>query len=232
VNFKNVKVLGIIPARKGSKGVPNKNFAKINKKKHLIDYTILEAKKSKLLTKIALTTDDERIIEHTKKYKLDFVIKRKKKYSTDYIKSIDVVLDVINIIKNIDVDLIMLLQPTSPLRKSLHIDNSIKLLCNKHNKYNSLVSVCSFEEPHPVKLKKIKNNFLVPFLKNTSSEIPRQKLEKIYKLNGAIYLIKRKVLQNKKTFFHKTLPYIMEEKFSLNIDTINDLEFLKKIKKK
>ena len=57
---------------------------------------ILEAKKSKLLTKIALTTDDERIIKHTKKYKLDFVIKRKKKYSTDYIKSINLIKLTIN----------------------------------------------------------------------------------------------------------------------------------------
>ena len=86
------------------------------------------------------------------------------------------------------------------------------------------------EEPHPYKLKKIKNKFLVPFIKNSNSEIPRQKLDKVYKLNGSIYLIKKKILENKKTFFNKTLPYIMEEKFSLNIDTINDLNALKRLK--
>ncbi len=228
---KKLKVLGVIPARKGSKGVPNKNFIKIYKNKRLIDYTLIAAKKSKRISKIAITTDDTRIIKHSKKYKLDYVIKRQKKYSTDYIKSIDVVFDVLKKIKNYEPDLIILLQPTSPLRKSQHIDESIELLIRKYKKYNSLVSVSILEEPHPFKVKKITNNYLVPFIKNKSSEIPRQKLDKVYKLNGSIYLIKKKVLNNKKTFFNKTMPYIMDEKFSLNIDTLNDLKNLKKMKK-
>lgn len=229
MKIKKLKVLGIIPARKGSKGIKNKNFVKINNKKRLIDYTFAEAEKSKLLTKIALTTDDNRIIKHSKKYNIDYVIKREKKYSTDYVKSIDVVLDVLKKLKNLDIDLIMLLQPTSPLRKSSHIDESIKILSNKYSKYNSLVSVSILEEPHPFKLKKIEKNFLVPFIKNKNSEIPRQKLDKIYKLNGSIYLIKTKVLLKKKTFFNKTVPFIMDEKYSLNIDNLNDLKFLKNI---
>lgn len=227
MKLNKLKVLGIIPARKGSKGIRNKNFVKINNKR-LIDYTMVEAKKSKLLTKIALSTDDDRIIKLSKKYKLDFTIKREKKYSTDYAKSIDVVLDVLKKLKNFNADLLMLLQPTSPLRKNKHIDDSIRLFSKNYKKYNSLVSVCYLEEPHPHKLKKIKNKFLVPFIKNSNSEIPRQKLAKVYKLNGSIYLIKTKILKSKKTFFHKTLPYIMDEKFSLNIDTINDLKILKK----
>tara|TARA_B100000902_G_C27303867_1_gene914296 strand:+ start:2104 stop:2799 length:696 start_codon:yes stop_codon:yes gene_type:complete len=231
VKTKKLKVLGVIPARKGSKGVPNKNFIKVYKNKRLIDYTLIAAKKSKRISKIAITTDDTRIIKHSKKYKLDYVIKRQKKYSTDYIKSIDVVFDVLKKIKNFKPDLIILLQPTSPLRKSQHIDESIELLIRKYKKYNSLVSVSILEEPHPFKVKKITNNYLVPFIKNKSSEIPRQKLTKVYKLNGSIYLIKKKVLNNKKTFFNKTMPYIMDEKFSLNIDTLNDLKDLKKMKK-
>ena len=229
MKFKKLKILGIVPARKGSKGIRNKNFVKVNNKR-LIDYTLIEAKKSKLLTKIALTTDDDRIIKLSKKYKLDFIIKRERKYCTDYVKSIHVVLNVLNKLKNLDPDLIMLLQPTSPLRKSKHIDDSIRLLIKNYKKYNSLVSVCSLEEPHPCKIKKIKDNFLVSFIKNSNSEIPRQKLDKVYKLNGSIYLIKTKILKSKRTFFHKTIPYIMDEKFSLNIDTLNDLKMLKKLK--
>ena len=63
---------------KVQKGIKNKNFVKINNKKRLIDYTFAEAEKSKLLTKIALTTDDNRIIKHSKKYNIDYVIKREK----------------------------------------------------------------------------------------------------------------------------------------------------------
>ena len=92
----------------------------------------------------------------------------------------------------------MLLQPTSPLRKFTY-RQPIKILSNKYSKYNSLVSVSILEEPHPFKLKKIEK-LLVPFIKNKNSEIPRQKLDKIYKLNGSIYLIKTKVLLKKKLF--------------------------------
>ena len=195
---RKLKVLGVIPARKGSKGVLNKNFIKIYKNKRLIDYTLIAAKKSKHISKIAITTDDTRIIKHSKKYKLDYVIKRQKKYSTDYIKSIDVVFDVLKKIKNYEPDLIILLQPTSPLRKSQHIDESIELLNRKYKKYNSLVSVSILEEPHPFKVKKIRNNYLVPFIKNKSSEIPRQKLDKVYKLNTHQLL----VLQLKMYLYH------------------------------
>lgn len=230
MKLKKIKVLAIIPARKGSKGIPNKNFRIINKRKRLIDFTVSAAKKSKYISRIVLTTDDSRIIKHVKKYKIDYLFKRHKKYSTDNARSTDVTLDALKRVKNYKADLIMLLQPTAPLRKISHIDDSIKLLCKKYKKYNSLVSVTSLEEPHPYKLKKIKNKYLVSFIKNKNSEIPRQKLEKIYKLNGCIYLIKKNILQYKKTFFNKTLPYIMDEKFSLNIDTMADLKFLKSLK--
>ena len=226
MNIKKIKTLGIITARKGSKGVPNKNFKIIKNKKRLIDYTIMESKKSKYISKIAVSTDDDRIISHIKKYKIDYIIKRKKNLSTNSSKSIDVVIDVIKRLKNLELDLVILLQPTSPLRKSFHIDNAIKLLCKKYKKYDSLVSISSIEEPHPLKLKKIEKGYLESFIKGSNSEIPRQSLKKIYKLNGAIYLIKKKTLMKKKTFFSKTLPFKMDQKYSLNIDTMSDLKTL------
>ena len=229
MELKKIKVLGIIPARQGSKGVLNKNFKLVKKNKRLIDYTLIAAKKSKYITKIALTTDDERIIRYSKKYKIDYILKRKKKLATDNIKSSSVVIDTINQIKDFKADFIILLQPTSPLRNSFHIDETIRLLCKNYKKYNSLVSVSLFEEPHPYKLKKIQKKYLVPFLKGANSEVPRQKLVKAYKLNGSIYLIKKKSFIKKKHFFDKTMPFIMDEKFSLNIDTYNDFKKLKKL---
>ena len=76
MELKKIKVLGIIPARQGSKGVLNKNFKLVKKNKRLIDYTLIAAKKSKYITKIALTTDDERIIRYSKKYKIDYILKK------------------------------------------------------------------------------------------------------------------------------------------------------------
>jgi CMP-N,N'-diacetyllegionaminic acid synthase len=229
VRKKKIKVLAIIPARKNSKGVKNKNFKLVNKKKRLIDYTIKEAKKSKCITKIALTTDDKRIIIHSKKYNLDYLISRKKKLANDTSSSTSVALDVINKIKNFDADYILLLQPTSPLRKSIHIDQAIEKLHKNKKKYDSLVSICKLEDPHPFKLKKIKNDYLVPFLKGKSSEVPRQKLKAAYRLNGAIYLIKKKTFIKKNSFFYKTLPFIMSENFSINIDSNLDFKKLQNL---
>jgi|TARA_B110000483_G_C18093361_1_gene502869 N-acylneuraminate cytidylyltransferase/CMP-N,N'-diacetyllegionaminic acid synthase len=227
VRKKKLKVLAIIPARKNSKGVKNKNFKIVNKKKRLIDYTIIEAKKSKYISKIALTTDDKRIINYSKKYNLDYLINRKKELANDNTSSSLVVLDVLNQIKEFNADYVLLLQPTSPLRKSIHIDEAIEKLYKNKKKYDSLVSICKLEDPHPFKLKQIKKNYLVPFLKGKSSEIPRQKLQEVYRLNGAIYLIKKDIFIKKKSFFNKTLPFIMNENFSINIDTNLDFKRFK-----
>lgn len=231
MELKKIKVLGIIPARKGSKGIINKNFRLVKKNKRLIDYTLIAAKKSKLINKIVLTTDDERIIKHSKKYKIDYIFKRNKKLSTDHIKTSSVVINTLNRIKDFKADLIILLQPTSPLRNSFHIDESIRLFCKNYKKYNSLVSVSLLQESHPFKLKKIQKGFLIPFLRGTNSEVPRQKLKKVYKLNGGIYLIKKNTFNKKKTFFDKTMPYVMDKKYSLNIDTYDDFEQLKSSRK-
>ena len=231
MELKKIKVLGIIPARKGSKGVINKNFRLVKKNKRLIDYTLIAAKKSKHINKIALTTDDERIIKHSKKYKIDYILKRNKKLSTDHTKSSSVVINTLNRIKDFKADLIILLQPTSPLRNSFHIDEAIRIFCKNYKKYNSLVSVSLLEEPHPFKLKKIQKGFLIPFLRESNSEVPRQSLKKVYKLNGGIYLIKNENFNKKKTFFDKTMPYVMDSKFSLNIDTYDDFEKLKNFRK-
>ena len=230
MELNKINVLGIIPARRGSKGVLNKNYKLVKKNKRLIDYTLIEAKKSKYISKIALTTDDERIIKYSKKYKIDYIIKREKKLSADHVKSSLVVLDVLKKIKDYKADLIILLQPTTPLRKSFHIDRAISLLCNNYKKFNSLVSVTPLEEPHPFKLKKILRKYLVSFFKDKKSDIPRQKLQKVFKLNGGIYLIKKNIFIKKKSFFDKTMPFIMDEKFSINIDTISDFKKLKGIK--
>ena len=136
-------------------------------------------------------------------------------------------MDVINNYKKNYPEYILLLQPTSPLRTSYHIDKAISLLERNKKKYDSLVSVVELDEPHPYKIKQIQKNLLVSFIKGKSSEISRQSLPKAYKLNGAIYLINTKVFKRKKSFFSKTLPYIMSENQDLNLDTKKDLQLLK-----
>jgi CMP-N-acetylneuraminic acid synthetase len=225
--YKNKKIFAIITARKNSKGLKNKNIYKI-KGKTLIEFTLAEAKKSKFLTKLILTTDDEKIIKLSNKFALDEIIKRKKSLSRSNSSSIDVIIDVLKKIKKTEPDYIMLLQPTSPLRKAIDIDNAIKSIIN-NKKFHSLVSVAKIENCHPYKSHKIDKNFLTPLFPS-KVHLPRQKLETIYKSNGSIYISRTKTFLEKKTFFHKTLPYIMSSKASLDIDTVEDIKIFKKIK--
>ncbi len=224
--------LGVIVARKGSKGIKNKNFLLINKKKNkrIIDYTIQAAKKSKKLNSILLTSNDERILKRAKKYNLDLIIKRSLNLSKDNTKSVDTVIDAVKKFtkKFYKPEYIVLLQPTSPLRKTKHIDESINFFYKNKKKCNSLVSVSEYNGIHPFKLKKIVNNFIQPLIDNTDSEKPRQIMPKVYKLNGLIYIIKTDVLINRKTFFNRCIPFFIEKRFSLNLDNYEDLKELRK----
>jgi len=76
-------------------------------------------------------------------------------------------------------------------------------------------------------VKKIENKYLKSFLKGKNSDTPRQKLQKVYKLNGSIYIIKKRIFIKKKMFFDKTMPFIMDKKFSINIDTAEDFKKFK-----
>lgn len=225
---KKLEYLAIIPARAGSKRLKNKNKLKI-KGKRVIEYTLQEALKSKYLNDIIVSTNDNEILLLKKKYSGINFIKRKESLCKDKTTSIDVVMNVLDNYKKNCPEYILLLQPTSPLRTCYHIDKAIRLLKRNKNKYDSLVSVVELDEPHPYKIKKIKNNSLLSFIMGKSSETSRQSLPKAYKLNGAIYLINTKIFKRKKTFFSKTLPYIMPTDQDLNLDTKKDLQLLKLI---
>ena len=224
--------LGIIVARKGSKGIKNKNFLLINKKenKRVIDYTLESTKQAHKLNSIILSSNDERILNRAKKHDLDMIIKRSSKLSDDKSKTVDVVIDAVKKFekKFYKPEFIVLLQPTSPLRNSKHIDESICFFNKNKKKYNSLVSVTEYNGTHPFKLKKIVKNYIKPFINKTDSEQPRQSMPKVYKLNGLIYIIKTDVLIKKKTFFNLCVPYFIEEKYSLNLDNYEDLVKLRK----
>lgn len=218
-----IKVLGIVPARQGSKGFPNKNIKKINGKT-LIEKAIKVALDCKQINDVYISTDSAKyenlaLIAGAKSIGL-----RPKKLGLDNTKMIDVIVDLLNKIE-IKYDYVVLLQPSSPIRSSIDIKKCINLVKNKN--LSSCVSVARCEEPHPYKLKKInKSGYLESFISGASSEVPRQSLPKVYALNGAIYVAKVELILNNKTFFSKdTMPYIMKDK--INIDNEEDFIFLK-----
>ena len=131
-------ILGLIPARSGSKRIKNKNIYELNGKP-LIQYTIEAAKNSKLLDDVIVSTDSKRIAEIANNFNINDPFLRPKKLSGDKIEMIEVIKHVVKKKKFKKINLIMLLQPTSPLRTNIDIDKSIKLFSLK--RADTLVSV-------------------------------------------------------------------------------------------
>ena len=216
-----MKAVAIIPARCGSKGFPNKNIAKIEDKT-LIEWAIEVAKKSKYIEDIYISTD----CKEYENIALEAGAKsnglRPSYLATDTAKTSDVIIDLLSKIDK-EYNYIVLLQPTSPIRKPKDIDFMIENI----GKFDAMVTVSKIDEPHPYKMKVIENGKLKPFIKGSTSEIPRQILPEIYMLTGAIYLIKYKVFLEKESFLpENTKPYIPNN-WVINIDSIDDYLLLK-----
>ena len=223
----------VIPARGGSKSIKKKNIAKLNGKP-LIAYTILEAQKVFPKENIVISTDDKEIASVSKKYGCDIFFKRPKKLASDNAKSYEVILHSLNFMENLNnklYDKIIMLQPTSPLRKSSHIIKSLKII-NERN-VDSVVSIVNVNGYHPYRMKIIKNNFLKNYIDQGFEDMrPRQLLPNIFIRNGAIYLNKRKVIINEKQLVGKKVkPLIMKDFESINIDSVNDLYLAESILK-
>lgn len=233
---KKKSFLAIIPARGGSKSIKNKNLYLI-KNKPLIYYTIKSALGSKYLDSVVLSTDSKKITNYVKKFpKIKIPFSRPKKLAGDKILTLPVLkytlLKYEKLIKR-KFDFVVLLQPTSPLRTSKDIDNSIKLLIKK--KTDSLISVTSVGAHHPFRMKKIlRNNILTNFVnqKCFDNMKPRQTLSKVYIRNGAIYIVDRKLILRNKISSKKTIAYEMNRKQSINIDDYNDIILLRNVLKK
>ena len=220
-----MKILAVIPARGGSKGLINKNIRNLCGHP-LIAWTIKNAKKSKFIKKVIVSTDSKKISGISKKYGASVPFIRPKKYATDKANDFVVLKHALNFFKNKseNFDYVIMLQPTSPLRELKDINNSIKKVLKE--KIESLVSVSKLEVHHPRFVYSIKNkDNLVPFLKkNRSSDIRRQDIEPLYFLEGSIYISKIKSLMKYKTFYHKkTKAYVLPKWKSLEIDDNEDL---------
>lgn len=221
--MKNYKIISIIPARGGSKGIPKKNIYKINNKP-LIAYTINEAKKSKFFKDVIVSTEDSEIEKISKKLHAQ-VLKRPKKLSTDNTPTNSVIINAIKQLEtkgDIEFDAIVLLQPTSPLRTVDDIDNSIKIFLK--NKCDSVMSVTEVHHPPHWIYSINKKGTLAKFLKSKTRIFRRQDSPKLYQLNGAILIATKEFFLKKKEIGNNTIPYIMPQERSIDIDNFYDLK--------
>lgn len=217
------KILGIIPARSGSKRIKKKNTNHLCGKP-LISWTIKSAMGSKKINDLIVSTDDEDIASISKSFGAEVPFLRPKNLANDDTSSFAVVRHTIKelIKQNRNYEYIILLQPTSPLRQTKHINQSIKLLHEK--KANAIISL-SKSSSNPLWSNTIpKSHSLKNFLKKDSLSKRSQEFPDFYSLNGAIFIAKIDELLKKKNFFliDKTYAYIMNQKYSIDIDTMED----------
>jgi len=213
------KVLAIIPARGGSKGVPRKNIRNLAGKP-LIAWTIEEAKRSKYITRTILSSENQEIIKIAKEYGCDVPFVRPKEISQDHTPSITAVLHALEQCGGYDY--VVLLQPTSPFRTAEDIDNCIEYTINQQAKF--CVSVTEAEQS-PYWMYTIENGKMKPVIQQNQLATRRQDLPNVYVLNGAIYVGRVEEIIEKKSFLtEETKSFIMSNENSLDIDTILDFE--------
>jgi len=217
------KMLGLIPARGGSKGVPRKNI-RLLEGRPLIEYTVCAAQKSKFIDRLICSTDDAEISEIVKGLGCEVPFMRPAELANDSAKAIDVIQHAILFMENMDhcvYDPIIYLEPPAPFRRTEDIDQCIELYLRE--KVDSAVAVYEASHAHPAYMKKIENNRLRPFCAEEPEGVRRQDFDpKAYIRNGAVYVFQRKNILSGVLYGEQVAPYIMPLERSLCIDNILD----------
>ncbi len=220
-----MKILAFVPARGGSQGIKRKNLILLNKKP-LIKYTLETIKKLGNLVYPFISTDNREILKYCKSQGFKISYTRPKKLSGNKSNVVDSFLHGINWInrnRKIKFDTVLLLQPTSPLRKIEEIKKAIKLF--KQKKFKSLASVTQMRES-PYECLEKKNKKWKYLKKPSKSFYRRQDFNKnFYFIDGNFYIAKINFIAKYKTFFNNkiTVPYILDRSWPIDIDEKDDL---------
>ncbi|MBN1324549.1 MAG: acylneuraminate cytidylyltransferase family protein [Methanotrichaceae archaeon] len=214
-------ILAVIPARGGSKGLPGKNIALL-KGRPLIAYTIEAAFASRYVSRIVVSTDDVKIGEASRDHGAE-VLMRPSHLAGDETPTVSVLMHVLDQMgaDSYLPDIVVLLQPTSPLRSACDIDEALAtfLHCNS----DSLVSVSEMDHS-PYWSLKIEGGLLQPIFGQACLNLRRQELPKTYLPNGAIFISRPEVIRRDGGFYSlRTAPYIMPRERSVDIDCEFDL---------
>lgn len=217
-------ILAIIPARGGSKGVPQKNIRDLCGKP-LIAWTIEEAKKSKYIDRLILSSEDDEIIAVAKQWGCEVPFVRPKELAQDDTPGIAPVLHAVDALTE-KYDYVVLLQATSPLRIVDDVDGAIEW-CMQHNA-KSCVAVSEASESPYWMFKIAQDSKLMNLIDDDREYVKRQDLPKCYLLNGAVYVAETNWLIKTKNFkSEETVGYIMPIERSVDIDCEMDFELCK-----
>ncbi len=222
----NLKILGLIPARGGSKGVPGKNIKPLAGKP-LIAYTIEQANDALLLEKTILSTDDEKIAEVARNYGLEVPFMRPEALAQDHSGSLEVVQHALDFMESQGevYDAVCLLQVTSPYRPQGVIDDAIRMFVQERP--DALVSVRKVpDEFNPHWTFEIEKNNRLKISTGEKKIIPRrQELPPAYHRDGAIYITSAETIRNKGSLLGDDIvAFPIESPELINIDTMEDWE--------
>lgn len=224
------RVLAVVPARAGSKRLPQKNIKLLNGKP-LVEYTFDAIERSNYITATIATSDCPEVLKISEQYKNTFALNRPLELASDTASSVDVLVHAINYAELIsEFDVVCLLQPTSPLRTTQDIDNAIALYIEKQAKGVVSMVKCQHSPLWSTPLDtELEFKQFINGLTNSRS----QDLKEFYQLNGAIYLIdKCTLLKTGKMFLvDDYYPFIMSSENSIDIDNILDFKFAELIQK-
>lgn len=221
-----MKILAVIPARGGSKGVLRKNIRPLGGKP-LIAHSIEAALASKdLLYRIIVSTDDPEIAEVASKWGAEIPFMRPAYLAADKSPTLPVLTHAVEFIEQQDqvkLDWILLLQPTAPFRSSEDIQQAIQIATSADS--DSVISVVQVFADHPILMKRIENNRLLSYCIEEKEGTRRQDYDPpAYMRNGAIYLSRRDVIIYKQSIWGQSItPYLMPPERSINIDSEIDL---------
>lgn len=221
----SMKVLGVIPARGGSKGIPRKNIAPLLGKP-LLAYTAEAALSSARLSRVVLSTDDEEIAAVGRTWGVDVPFMRPVSLALDDTPTIPVIQDVVRNLADMGerYDAVFILQPTNPLRRSEDIDGAIDLL--ERTDADSVIAFVDVGEKHPARMKFIDEHLRVsdpPFAEQFEGQ-RRQDLPKMYLREGSVYVTRMKVLMEQNSIRGKDCrAWIIPPERACNIDTELDL---------
>jgi len=218
-----MKVLALIPARGGSKGLPRKNVLDVGGHP-LIAWTIAAAQRSKYISDVVVSTDDEEIRTASLKYGAKAPFLRPSALSSDTATSVDVALHALRFFEEEKYDFLIFLQPTSPLRTAADIDQAFELMLAK--RAVSCVSICEVQQS-PYLMYTVRADGSLDSLLPTLGVTRRQDFPNVYALNGAVYVSSCQRLVTEKTFFDDaTVGYLMPLSRSVDIDTAEDMASL------
>ena len=231
--YKGQRILVVVPARGGSKGIPLKNIVQLNGIP-LIHYVGIAVKEVKFLDRVIASTDSKEIALEALNVGIEVPFYRPRELSGSLISDLEVIKHALNAMEKIDnkvYDVVLMLQPTSPLRKPKHIIETIKKIID--GKYDSVWTINKLDSKyHPLKQLKILDNKLFYYDDRGSEIIARQQItEETYQRNGIAYAFTRDYILNNDSLINKNTGFVITEDKSISIDTYEDLNLASELLK-